>query len=566
MNAHSPDTDPQAVIEAAREGLVYLPLGGAGEIGMNFYLYGCKGKWIAVECGVTFGNETTPGIDVMTADPAFLESVGKDLLAIVLTHAHEDHQGAVAHLWPRLRCPVYATGFTAGLVRVKLAEAGLEGQVELNELPLEAEITLGPFAIRYVTVTHSIPEPNALAITTPFGTLVHTGDWKIDPDPLLGATIDEARFRALGDAGVLAMVCDSTNVFNQGVSGSEASVREGLTEVIGRFKGRVAVACFASNIARVQSISEAAAANGRHVALVGRSLWRLTEIARACGYLKGVPDFLTEYDCAHLPRERALYICTGSQGERGSALARIAAHDHPHVVLEKGDAVLFSSRDIPGNERTISAMQDRLARTGCTIVTGRSAPIHVSGHPARDELAALYAWVRPANSVPMHGEARHLIEHAAYARSLGVPAAHVVSNGQALRLAPGEPEIVGTVPVGRLGLDGNRLVPVDDVLLGHRRRSAYSGNAFVTVVLDRKGRLAADPSVSLKGVASNPQEERDAVSAAVDEIERTLSRSPGKKGRRADLAPDEEIRRAVRRAVNRATGKKPVTEVHVIGL
>lgn len=558
-------TDPGAVVAAARAGLVYLPLGGAGEIGMNMYLYGCRGKWIAVECGVTFGDETTPGIDVMMADTAFLESVRADLLALVLTHAHEDHQGAVSRLWPRLECPVYATGFTAAVVRARLEEAGLAREVPLHELPLGAELTLGPFRIRYVTVTHSIPEPNALAIATPFGTVVHTGDWKLDPEPLLGGITDEAAFRALGDAGVLAMVCDSTNVFNEGYSGSEATARDGLVHAIAPFKGRIAVACFASNIARVGSIARAAAANGRHVALVGRSLWRMTEIARDCGYLHDIPEFLTEYDCAYLPRERALYICTGSQGERGSALERISQNAHANVVLEAGDAVLFSSRDIPGNEREIHAMQDRLARRGCVIVTGKDAPIHVSGHPARAELKQLYEWVRPAHSVPMHGEARHLIEHAAYARAIGVPASHVVSNGHALRLAPGEPVIVGEVPVGRLGLDGNRLVRVDDALLAPRRRAAFSGNAFVTVVIDNKGRLVADPVVSLSGVAADPREERAAIAAAVSEIEAVLARPRGRRRRgTGEAVPDEDIRLAVRRAINRSTGKKPVTEVHVV--
>ncbi len=501
----------------------------------------------------------------MMADIGFIDAIRKDLLGLVLTHAHEDHQGAVSRLWPRLDCPVYATGFTAGLVRARLAETGLDREVPLHELDLGAEVTLGPFRIRYVTVTHSIPEPNALAIETPFGRLVHTGDWKLDPEPLLGEVADEAAFRALGDSGVRAMICDSTNVFVDGTSGSEATVRKGLTEVIAGLKGRVAVACFASNIARVESIARAAEANGRHVALVGRSLWRLTEIARNCGYLKGVPDFLTEYDCAYLPRERALYICTGSQGEKGSALRRISDGDHANVVLEDGDTVLFSSRNIPGNERDIYAMQDRLARKGVAILTGRNAPIHVSGHPARDELKRLYEWVRPEISVPMHGETRHLIEHAAYARGLGVPEAQVVTNGHALRLAPGPAEIVGEVPVGRLGLDGNRLVPIDEAMMAARRRAAFSGNAFVTVVMDRKGRLAADPEISLTNVAKDAEEEREAIAAARDEVARVMAR-PQRRGHYEDLTPQETIRRAVRRAVNRLTGKKPVTEVHVIGV
>ncbi len=551
------------VIDAARDGLVYLPIGGAGEIGMNMYAYGCQGKWIVVECGITFGNETTPGIDVITANPAFLEELGDDLLAIVLTHAHEDHQGAVAYLWPRLRCPVYATGFTAGIVRARLTEAGLIGAVPLKELQLKGAIELGPFRLRLITVTHSIPEPNALAIDTPHGRILHTGDWKLDPDPLIGATADEAALRKLGDRGVLAMVCDSTNVFVPGDSGSEADVREALTEVVGRFQHRVAVACFASNVARIESIAKAAAANGRDVALVGRSLWRVTEIARGCGYLADTPPFLTEHDVGFLPRDKLLFICTGSQGERGSALARISENDHANVVLEEGDAVLFSSRNIPGNERGIYAMQDRLARIGVKIVTGRDAPIHVSGHPARDELARLYDWVRPAISVPMHGEHRHLMEHAAYARALGVADARIVTNGTALRLAPGTPEMVGQVPVGRLGLDGKRLVALDDGLMTQRRRLNFSGLAFVSLGLDEDGGLLGAPRVTLRGLASEEEEQ-----VLVEQIEAEVARVAASAARRQRGTEEtaEQMRRAVRRVCGRLIGKKPVTEVHVFRL
>ena len=557
MSAH------RAVIEAARDGLVYVPIGGAGEIGMNMYAYGCNGKWIVVECGVTFGNETTPGIDVMTADPAFLEELGDDLMAMILTHAHEDHQGAVAYLWPRLRCPVYATEFTEGLVRARLAEAGLLNEVPLKRMQMKGAIELGPFRLRFITVTHSIPEPNALAIETPLGRILHTGDWKLDPDPLIGELADEAAFRALGDKGVLAMVCDSTNVFVPGDSGSEGAVREALTEVIGRYRNRVAVACFASNVARLESIAAAAAANGRDVALVGRSLWRVSEIARECGYLADTPPFLTEHDAGFLPRGRILLICTGSQGERSSALARISRNDHANIVLEAGDAVLFSSRNIPGNERDIYAMQDRLAQNGVEIVTGRDAPIHVSGHPARDELARLYDWVRPRISVPMHGEHRHLIEHAAYARSLGVPDARVVADGAALKLAPGEPEIVGEVESGRLGLDGSRLVALDEGFMAERRRMNFAGLAFVSLGLDGKGAVTAGPRVSLRGLGSET-EEADLVAEIEAEIERTAARATGRRGGAERIA--EEVRRAVRRVCARRIGKKPVTEVHLFGL
>ncbi|MBT5076762.1 MAG: ribonuclease J, partial [Rhodospirillales bacterium] len=545
-----------------------------GEIGMNFYLYGCQGKWIAVECGITFGNETTPGIDVMMADPAFLETVKDDLLGIVLTHAHEDHQGATAHLWPRLECPVYATAFTCGLVRTKIAEAGLESQVPLKEMALKSSIELGPFKISLITVTHSILEPNALSIETPFGTLIHTGDWKLDPDPLIGDVADETTFRKLGDKGVLAMVCDSTNVFVEGDSGSEGQVREALVDVIGQYKdkGRVAVACFASNMARVESISHAARANGRDVALVGRSLWKYTEIARDCGYIADVPPFLTEHDAGFLPPSKVLLICTGSQGERGSALARISEGDHP-VVLEPGDTVLFSSRNIPGNERGIYAMQNRLARMGAEIVTSRNAPIHVSGHPARDELAKLYEWVRPEISVPMHGESRHLMEHAGLARELGVKQSFVVSNGNALKLAPGNAEIVGQVPTGRLGIDGNRLVVVDEDVFRERRRMTFGGMAFVTVALDHKDRLVSAPSITLRGLGTQKEESNTADDMAfeIEQALEKLGKKPGKKSSRKrvdhrDDAIAEQVRRAARRAIKRNLGKKPGIEVHIFRL
>ena len=551
------------VIDAAREGLVYVPLGGAGEIGMNMYAYGCDGKWIVVECGVTFGNETTPGIDVMTADPGFLEELGDDLLAIILTHAHEDHQGAVAHLWPRLRCPVYATQFTAAMVRTRLGEAGLVGEVPLKELDLKAAIELGPFRLRLITVTHSIPEPNALAIQTRHGRILHTGDWKLDPGPLIGETADEAALRALGDKGVLAMVCDSTNVFVPGGTGSEADVRKALKSVIGRYRNRVAVACFASNVARIESIAIAAAANGRDVALVGRSLWRVTQIARDCGYLADTPPFLTEHDVGFLPRGKVLLICTGSQGERGAALGRIARNDHANVVLEEGDVVLFSSRNIPGNESDIYAMQDALVRRGVEIVTGRDDAIHVSGHPARADLAALYGWVRPAISVPMHGEQRHLMEHASYALELGVPEAQVVTNGNALKLAPGPSKIVGEVPVGRLGLDGKRLIALEGSVLADRRRMNFSGLALISLGIDEDGALLDVPQVTLRGLASADEEEAMVESIAA-EVTRLVERARTRRRDPENLAGD--VRGAVRRVCGRMIGKKPVTEVHVFRL
>ena len=554
--------DNLAILDAARDGLVYLPLGGAGEIGMNFYLYGCRGKWIAVECGITFADESMPGLDVIMADPRFIVDNAKDLLGIVLTHAHEDHLGAVAHLWRKLRAPLYATPFAAGLLRVKLAEAGLLAEAKITEIPLNGHLELGAFAIEFVTMTHSIPEPNGLAISTPFGTVLHTGDWKIDPQPLLGKTIDSARLSALGDAGVLAMVCDSTNVFVPGESGSEAEIRANLIEVVGRYRNRVAIACFASNVARVESAVHAATANGRRVALIGRSLWRMTEVAQACGYLKGIPPFLTEQDIAYLPRNEVLLICTGSQGEQGAALTRIAANEHANVVLDKGDTVLFSSRKIPGNEKAIYHVQNQLARRGVQILTEKEARIHVSGHPARDELRRMYEWVRPRIAVPMHGESRHLIEHTAFARAAGVPEVVMVTNGDCLRIAPGAAAIVGRAPVGRLGLDGARLIALDDKLLSARKRMTYNGSAMVTVVLDRKGRLMADPQVTTQGLLDEASDDtaKTAASVAAQLAVEKLSRQDLE----LDGVVEEAVRVAVLRSLRSARGKRPLTQVHVV--
>ncbi len=554
--------DNAAILAAARDGLVYLPLGGAGEIGMNFYLYGCAGKWIAVECGITFADETMPGLDVIMADPRFIVDNAKDLLAIVLTHAHEDHLGAVPHLWRKLRAPLYATPFAAGLLRAKLAEAGLKDEAELTEVPLNGHLDLGPFAIDFVTVTHSIPEPNALAIRTRFGMVVHTGDWKIDPEPLIGKTIDKARLSAIGDAGVLAMVCDSTNVFVQGEAGSEAEIRENLVEVVSRYKERVAIACFASNVARVESAVHAAMANGRRAALVGRSLWRMTEIAQACGYLQNIPPFLTEHDVGYLPRNEVLLICTGSQGEQGAALSRIAANEHPHVVLDRGDVVLFSSRKIPGNEKSVYKVRNQLARRGGQILTDKDARIHVSGHPARDELARMYHWVRPHIAVPMHGESRHLIEHAEFARAAGVAEVLTVTNGDCLQIAPGAARVVGRAPSGRLGVDGSRLIALDDRLLSARKRMTFNGAALVTVVLDKKGRLLADPQVSTQGLLDEQADETAKTAAAVAAqlaVEK-LSRDD----REDDGLVEDAVRLAVQRSLKAARGKRPLTQVHVV--
>ncbi len=541
--------------------LLFLPLGGAGEIGMNLSLYGHAGKWLMIDLGVMFGDERTPGIELIVPDPAFITERRDDLAGLVITHAHEDHLGAVPHLWPRLRCPIYATPFAASVLRRKLREAGLQDEAPITEIALSGRFSVGPFDLELITLTHSIPEPNAIAIRTSAGTVLHTGDWKLDPEPLEGPVSDEAALRRLGREGVLAMVCDSTNALVAGSSGSEAALRESLIRLVGTKRRRVVVTCFASNVARMRTMSDIAGANGRHAALVGRSLWRIEQAARETGYLQGVPDFITEHDVGYLDRDRALIVCTGSQGEPRSALARIARRDHPNVELEAGDTVIFSSRVIPGNEDVIYAMQNELVRQGVEVVSEPDAFVHVSGHPARDELATMYQWVRPRIAVPVHGELRHLTAHAALAKECQVPEALVPLNGQLIRLAPGPAAVVEEVTSGRLGVDGNALVSLNGARLKNRHRLAFSGAALVTIAVDRSGELAADPQLDLPGLVD---EIDDALTGeALTAIRDALKSLPASR-RGDDAAVKETVRRAVRRAVRQRTGKKPVTLVHLV--
>ena len=542
--------------------LVFLPLGGCGEIGMNLNLYGHAGKWLMVDCGITFGDDSTPGVEVIMPDPAFIVERRRDLVGLVLTHAHEDHLGAVHWLWPQLECPIWATPFTAAVLRRKLAEAGLERAAKITEVPMSGTFEVGPFAIELVTLTHSIPEPNAVAIRTAAGTVLHTGDWKLDPDPLVGPGTDEAALVRIGEEGVLAMVCDSTNVLVPGTSGSEADVRENLVDLVGRMKNRVAVAAFASNVARIETICRAAEANGRRVALVGRSLTRIFEAAQATGYLTDVGSFVDNADIGHLPRDEVLMICTGSQGEPRSALTRIADGDHPEVTLDAGDTVIFSSREIPGNERSIGRVQNKLVSLGIDIVTARDEDVHVSGHPARDELTRMYQWVRPRIAVPVHGEARHLIAHAELARQCQVPEPVGARNGYAVRLAPGRATVVGEVQHGRIAVDGTRLIPMESAALRDRRRLAWNGSAVVTVVVDKEGRVKGPPQVAINGVYDRDvepeiaHEVEDAVTVAVEDLP--------KPRRKDDAELRETARLAVRRSIRALCGKRPQIDVHLV--
>ncbi len=551
------------MVEPAPDELLFVPLGGAGEIGMNLNLYGFgrpgAHQWMMVDLGITFSD--LPGVDVVMPDPAFIVGHRDRLAGLVLTHAHEDHLGAVPYLWDRLRCPIFATPFTASILRAKLAEVGLEDEAEITEVPLGGRFWVGPFDLELITLTHSIPEPNAIAIRTPLGTVLHTGDWKFDPDPVVGPTADEDALSRLGDEGVLAMVCDSTNVFNAGTSGSEADLLASLKALIGACENRVAVACFATNVARLRTI--AAAAEGRDVVLVGRSLRRIDAAARTNGYLADIPAFLDDADAGYLPKDKVLLICTGSQGEPRAALTRIAADAHPHVTLEAGDTVILSSKIIPGNEMAIARVQNRLVRRGVNVITERDAFVHVSGHPNRDELIRMYQHVRPRVTVPVHGEARHLAEHARLARECQVAVAVVAENGSVVRLDSAAAGVVDEVPAGRLALDGNRVVSMDGALVRGRNRALYNGSAVVTVVLSGDGRLATEAQLSTIGLMeAEDSETEDCVLAAV----RTALGKMAKRARKDDAAVREAVRIAVRGAFRDSVGKRPVTSVHLVRL
>lgn len=553
-----------------RDELVFLPLGGCEEIGMNLNAYGYgpahNRRWILADIGVTFGDDTMPGIDLICADPEFL--VDEEIDAIFLTHAHEDHIGATGLLYRRLqtRAPMYATPFTAELVRAKLIEHGLDPAKVLNTIELGSTVQAGDFEVRYVTLTHSIPEPNALAIKSPLGTLLHTGDWKIDPDPQIGATTDVEGLSKLGDDGVLAMVCDSTNVFVDGEAGSEATVRGAIETVIAAQQGRVAVTTFASNVARVKSVVEAAAACGRSVCLVGRSMHKVTDAAKAVGMLQDVAEFVSEEEAGFLPPENILYLCTGSQGEARAALSRIARNDHRNVSLSEGDTVIFSSRVIPGNEKGIFALMNQLADAGIRVITDRMTdePIHVSGHPCRDELARMYGWVRPRISVPVHGERRHTLEHARYALDLQVPLAVAPRNGELVRLAPGDPEIIDVVPAGRLILDGDKLVPEGSGALTERIRLSEFGYLHVSVAIDGDGSVIDGPLVSARGLAEADGRLADESLDTLDEAaEAALSRVKAR-----DMDDDDAVERAIGRGIKKAAeklfGRRPLIDVTVL--
>lgn len=548
--------------------LVYAPLGGVGEIGMNLSIYGLGNRqqraWMAVDLGVSFGDEEhLPGIDLIMPDISFLEKERKNLMGLVLTHAHEDHFGAIIDLWPKLKCPIYATQFSAALFEAKCAAERNAPKIPVTVVPSGGRVDVGPFNVEFIPVAHSIPEAHALAIHSSAGTVLHTGDWKIDPTPTLGAPTDEKRLRELGEEGVLALIGDSTNAVRDGRSPSEAEVARTIIDLVKAAKGRVAVTTFASNVARIKAVAAAAKAADREVVVVGRAMERVVQVARECGYLDGVQNFRSPEVYGHLPQDKVLALCTGSQGEPRAALARIANDDHPEITLNRGDSVIFSSRTIPGNEKAVGSIINNLVLQGVEIITDRDALVHVSGHPRRDELRDLISWVKPQLLIPVHGEALHLHEHAKLARAAGVPRVLVCRNGDLVKLGPGDPGIVGEVPSGRLYKDGTILEDSKSRAVVERRRMAFSGCAFVAIAMTEQGELADDPEVDLVGVPEKNRAGEPFDDIVFDAVMSTIEGLP--KARRRD--PDalaESVRRAVRAVINEHWGKKPPCLVHVL--
>ena len=547
--------------------LVFVPLGGVGEIGMNFALYGFgpadAREWIVIDVGVTFPDATLPGVDLVLPDTRFIETQLDRLRGIVITHAHEDHYGALHDIWPRLKVPVWMTPFAAGLLEAKRQGEGDAPKIPVTVYRPGETFQIGPFSIEALAVTHSIPEPVSLAITTPAGTVVHTGDWKIDPDPEIGPLTDEPRFRALGDKGVLALVCDSTNALREGESPSEKQVSHGLREVIEKAPGRVAVTTFSSNVGRIRSIAEAARDAGRQCLVMGRSLKRVIDVAGELGNMDGLPPFISEEDFGYIPRENLVLICTGSQGEPRAALAKLARDELKAVALSPGDMVVFSSRTIPGNEKDILAIKNALIDRGIKVVEdGDGALVHVSGHPRRSELRRMYEWVRPAIGVPVHGEAAHLVAQGSLMATSGIAQVAQVRNGDMLRLWPGPAQIIDQVPFGRVFKDGYLIGSEDSVGIRDRRKLSFAGHVAVNVVLDDRYELAGDPDLVAIGVA-----ETDATGEAIDDL--MLDAAVGAvdsipRARRKDLdLVQEAVRRAVRAAANEAWGKKPLVTVFV---
>ena len=549
-----------------KEELLFCPLGGSGEIGMNMNLFSYgkpeAQKWIIVDIGVTFADDSIPGIDLIYPDPGFIIDKKKDLLGIVLTHAHEDHIGAIAHIWPKLKCKMYATPFTAALIKEKFKEKKIDIGKNLKIVDLNGNIKLGPFKIEFITLTHSILEPNGLLIETPAGIVLHTGDWKVDPNPLIGNKIDQTKLKEIGNKGVLAMICDSTNVFSHGRAGSEADVRTNLLKLMSNLKKRIIVTSFASNVARMETIFYCAEKTKRQISLVGRSMHRIYKAAKQCGYLKNVISPIDAREAKKISREKIVYLCTGSQGEPMGAMMRIINYTHPDVFIEKEDTVIFSSKIIPGNEKKLYKLHNQLVKNQIDVISEETDFVHVSGHPNREDLRDMYDWVKPKSVIPVHGEHRHMVEHISFAKEMQVPYPVQVENGDIVKLFPGQkPEVFDKAPVGRLYVDGIISVNEDSQSIRERKNLANNGYLEVTILINGKGKLFKKPLLSFKGLPI--EEAQDFFYDLEDEIE-NISRTFSLNNKKQESNLIEALKISCRKIVKEKTGKKPYTNINLV--
>ena len=550
-----------------KEEFIFCPLGGSGEIGMNMNLFAYGNpdnrKWIIVDIGVTFADDTIPGIDLIYADPGFIEDKKDDLVGLVLTHAHEDHIGAIAHIWPKLSCNIYATPFTSILIKEKFKEKKIDVGNKLKIVQLNGKVELGPFKIEFVTLTHSILEPNGLCIETPAGSVLHTGDWKIDQNPLIGEKINEKKLKNIGEKGILAMICDSTNVFNSGRAGSELDVRNSLLKVIESKKERIIVTSFASNVARMESVFYCAEKSGRKISLVGRSMHRIYKAARQCGYLSNVIEPIDPREAKKIPRQKIIYLCTGSQGEPFGAMMRIANYVHPDILMESNDTVIFSSKIIPGNEKKLYKLHNQLVKNGIDVVSEENEFVHVSGHPNREDLKDMYNWVKPRAVIPVHGEHRHMIEHINFAKEMQVPYPVQVENGNIVQLYPGEkPQVTDKAPVGRIYVDGKISVGEDSYSLKERINISHNGFVDITLIINNKGSLVRNPLITFKGIPSNG-EGNNFVFELEDKI-RDIFKTYSLKNSKQENNLIEHLKTSCRKVVKEKTGKRPYTNVNLI--
>ena len=550
-----------------KDQLIFCPLGGSGEIGMNMNLFSYgkpdNQKWLIVDIGVTFADDTLPGINLIYPDPGFIIDKKDDLLGIILTHAHEDHIGAIVHIWPQLKCNIYATPFTSVLIKEKFKEKKIEIGNNLKIVDLNGTVKLGPFKIEFITLTHSILEPNGLSIETPVGTILHTGDWKCDPNPLIGNTINEKRLKQIGAKGVLAMICDSTNIFNPGRAGSELDVRQSLLKIMQNKNKRIIVTSFASNVARMETIFYCAKKIERQISLVGRSMHRIYKAARQCGYLKNVIDPIDSREAKKISREKIVYLCTGSQGEPMGAMMRIAHYVHPDVFIEKDDTVIFSSKIIPGNEKKLYSLHNQLVKNGIEVISEENEFVHVSGHPNQEDLKDMYNWVKPKAIIPVHGEHRHMMEHINFAKEMQVPYPVQIENGDIVQIYPGnEPHVVDKAPVGRMYIDGNISISEDSQSLKERKNLANNGYLEVTIIINNKGKVIKKPIFSFRGLPIESQND-DFIFDLEDEVKKT-SRTFSLNNTKQENILIEELKKNCRKFVKEKTGKKPYTNINLV--